>query len=44
VAHYINSEGKASTDTFGPELKTDDAKSRKTRCQWHSTFFFGAEK
>ena len=31
MAHYINSEGKASTDTFGPELKTDDAKSRRTR-------------
>jgi len=31
IANYVNSEGKTSVDKFGPELKTDDAKSKKTR-------------
>ena len=31
LANYVNSDSKALVDKFGPELKTDDAKSRKTR-------------
>ena len=31
LANYVNSEGKAYVDKFGPEQKTDDSKSRKTR-------------